>query len=418
MKKTSYPDPFGRKLSCLVTIGMLAATSFFGVQTVTAAEWRLEPELRAGYEFDDNAPVIESPSASDEIQGYILEGSATIGYATERTTFDITPTLRSRNYDEEIFDSDDQFLTLDFNRQGIKSNFGISGNYARESVRTAERAGADPDVDDPDEIFGDDTGRVFLAGRRDRVRIVPHWNYNFSEKSALAAKVIYTDVDYDDIFLGLLVPYSDVRFEASLYRGFSARTKGYIRASARSYEPEIVGVGSAVDVDGVAFNIGIERGLTETTRLRAEVGVEETEPAGGESDSNFVWDINFIKNLQTITLLAQYKRSITGSGAGRVSARDSLNLSMKKQFFPERLEGGLAVRAYTTEQLSSDPGTLDERDYVEFLAQLTYALSRTFSVQVAYRYTYIDRTTTIGTADSNNIMLWLTYQPTAMTTSR
>ncbi len=227
MKKTNYSDPFGRKLSCLVTIGMLAATSFFGVETVTAAEWRLEPELRVGYEFDDNAPLTVSPDATDEIDGYIIEGSATIGYATERTTFDITPTLRSRNYDEERFDEDDQFLTLDFNHQGIKSNFRIRGNYARESVRTAERADADPDVDDPDEIAGDDTGRVFAIGRRNRIWIVPQWSYNFSEKSAFAVRARYTDVDYDDIFFdGAFTPYSDLRFDASLIRGFSSRTRG------------------------------------------------------------------------------------------------------------------------------------------------------------------------------------------------
>lgn len=418
MKKINNSDPFGRKLSYLVTIGMLAATSFFGVQTVIAAEWRLEPELRVGYEYDDNATLIEFAGATTEIDGYILEGSATIGYATERTTFDITPRLRSRNYDEETFDSDDQFLTLNFNHQGLKSKFRIRGNYARESVRTAERADADPDVDDPDEIAGDDTERVFAIGRRNRIWIMPQWSYNFSEKSAFAVRARYTDVEYDDILPGTLTPYSDGRLEASLIRGFSARTRGYIRASARRYEPDIVGVGNAVDVDGFAFNIGFDRNLTETTRFRAEVGVEETKPTGGVSDSNPVWDINVVRKVQTVTLLAQYKRSMNAGGAGRVTERDSFNLSVRKQFFPERLEGGLAVRAYTTERLSSDPGVIDERDYAQFRAQLTYALTRTFSVQGDYRFTYIDRSATAGSDNSNAIILWLIYRPTAMTTSR
>ena len=415
MKKINYSDPFGRQLSYLVTVAIVAATSILGVQTVTAAEWRLEPELRVGYEYDDNAVLITIGGATAEIEGYILEASATIGYATERTTFDITPRFRSRNYDEEIFDSDDQFLTLDFNHRGLKSNFRIRGNYARESVRTAEREVADVDVDDPDEIAGDDTGRVFEIGRRERFWIMPQWSYNFSEKSAIAASVRYTDVDYDDLFfVGAFTPYSDVRFDASLIRGFSARTRGYIRASIRSYEPDNAGV----DVDGVAFNIGFDRNLTQTTRFRAEVGVEDTEPAGSESDSNVVWDINVVKRVETVTLMAQYKRSMNGAGAGRVTARDSFNLSVKKQFFPERLEGRLAIRAYTTERLSSDPGTIDERDYVQFRAQLTYALTRTFSVQGDYRYTYIDRSTTAGSDNSNAIILWLIYRPTAMTTSR
>ncbi len=415
MKKINYSDSFGRQLSYLVTIGIAVAMSFFGVETLTAAEWRLEPELRVGYEFDDNATLAVFPGASDEIDGYILDGSATLGYATERTTFDITPRLRSRNYDEEIFDADDQFLTLDFNHRGLKSNFRIRGNYAREAVRTAERADADPDVDDPDEFAGDDTGRVFDIGRRDRIWIVPQWRYNFSEKSALAVRARYTDVDYDDLFfVGVFTPYSDVRFDASLIRGFSARTRWHIRASTRSYEPDNAGV----DVDGVGFNIGFDRDLTESTRIRAEVGVEDTEPAGGESDSNVVWDINVVKNAETVTYMAQYKRSMNGAGSGRVTARDSFNLSVKKQFFPERLEGGLGVRAYTTERLSSDPGVIDVRDYVEFRAQLTYAMSRTFSVQAEYRYTYIDRSVTAGSDNSNAVILWLIYRPTAMTTSR
>ena len=415
MKKINYSDHFGRTLSCLVTVGIAVATSFFGVQTATAAEWRLEPELRVGYEYDDNAVLIDVAGATAEIEGYILEASATIGYATERTTFGITPTLRSRNYDEEIFDSDDQFLTFDFNHRGLKSNFRIRGNYARESVRTAEREVVDLEVDDPDEIAEDDTGRVFDIGRRERIWIMPQWSYNFSEKSAFVIRARYTDVDYDDLFfVGALTPYSDLRFDASLIRGFSARTRAYIRASTRSYEPDNAGV----DVDGLAVNIGVDRDLTETTRFRAEVGVEETEPSGGESDSNAVWDINVVKNVETVTLMAQYKRTMNGSGGGRVTARDSFNLSVKKQFFPERLEGGLGVRAYTQERLNSDPGIIDERDYVQFRAQLTYALSRTFSVQGDYRYTYIDRSVTAGSDNSNAIILWLIYRPTAMTTSR
>ena len=78
MKKLNYFDPFGRKLFYLVTIAIVVGTSFFGVQTVTAAEWRLEPELRIGYEYDDNAVLIDIGGTTAEIEGYILEGSATI----------------------------------------------------------------------------------------------------------------------------------------------------------------------------------------------------------------------------------------------------------------------------------------------------------------------------------------------------
>ena len=106
-----------RPLSCVMTIAMLAAMSLLAVGTAQAADWRFDPEIRVGYELDDNAPLVISPDSTDEIQGYIIEGSATIGSATQRTSLDITPTIRTRNYDEERFDSDDGFLSLNYNHE-------------------------------------------------------------------------------------------------------------------------------------------------------------------------------------------------------------------------------------------------------------------------------------------------------------
>ena len=322
MNKITYQ--IDRRSAYFVTIAILVATSSFEAQTVQAADWSLDPVIRVDYEFDDNAPLAVSLDSSDEIQGYIIEASATIGSATQRNTFDITPMIRSRNYDEERFDSDDGFLRLNYNHEGLKSNFRIRANYAQESVRTAERADADPDVNDPDEITGDDAGRGFAFGDRERLWILPQWSYKFSEKSSIAASVRYTDVDYDDIFPGTYTPYSDLRFEASLTRGFSTRTRGYIRASAGRIENEFELIGLTSELDGLGLSIGIERGLTETTRFRAEVGVAETELNGGESDTDPVWDINLVRDLETVTLLAQYKRSVNSDGNGRVTLRDSL----------------------------------------------------------------------------------------------
>ena len=206
MNKIKHSDPFISKLSRLVALGILTATSFLINQTAQAQDWRLDPEIRVGFEYDDNAPLIPSPDSEDEIQGYLVEGSVTIGAATERTTFDLTPKIRSRNYDEERFDSNDGFVTLNFNHDGLKSNFRIRADYSQESVRTAERADADPNIIDPDEIPGDEAGTVFSFGDRQRFWIMPQWSYDFSEKSSIAAAVRYTDVDYEDIFPGSYNP--------------------------------------------------------------------------------------------------------------------------------------------------------------------------------------------------------------------
>jgi len=63
-------------------------------------------------------------------------------------------------------------------------------------------------------------------------------------------------------------------------------------------------------------------------------------------------------------------------------------------------------------------GLSGERDYLQFGAQLAYALSRTLSVEADYRYTDTDRGLASGAAESNNLFVWLLYRPNAWSASR
>ena len=380
-----------------------------------AQQWRLEPELRVGGEYDDNAQLRVEEENIHEITGYILEGSAGLAYVTPRTTFEITPRLRSRVYDEEIdVDSDDQFLDLDWVHQTLKSEFLLRGDYSRESSRTAERADADIDEEDPDEIPIDETGITFFNQRRERIRLTPAWRYEFTERMSLRTGYTYTDTSYEQIAGIPLRDYTDNRVDLALARELSPRTEGYIKATARRYESD-----QGRDVDGVGLSIGIESDISETTRFQAEVGYEDSSseeqlPTGTEevSDANMTGNINLIRRLETITMLAQYRRDMSAGGSGRVSARDTLNLSLGKQF-TERVSGKLGVRAYQTEGLGEEEAvTFEERDYAQFYAGLTVALSQTMLLEADYRYERVDQTSLDATADSNNFILWLVYQPT------
>lgn len=410
MNKTRNSGLLGRKTPLLNVLTIVLCV-VWAAMTAQAQQLRIDPVVRVGYEYDDNAPLADAPDSNDEAQGYLLEGAVTIGSETERTTFALTPRIVSRNYDEERFDSNDGFLRLDFSHEGLKSNFRFRGDYRQESVRTAERADADPDVNDPDEILGDDTGRVFLFGDRERLWLLPQWTYNFSERSTINAAIRYSDVDYDEIIPGTFTPYSDARFDVSLSRDFSTRTRGYIRAGAGRFERDVAGGGLPDEVDSLGIDVGIERFLTETTRFRAEVGYVETDPQNGQSDSEVVWDVHMVRELETIRFLAQVKRSVNSGGDGRLTLRDSFNLGVKNQF-SERLEGGLGVRAYTTDQLSSDNAAFEERDYAQLRATLSYAITRTFLVEGDYRYTFVDRASSPDNAKSNSITIWFTWEPT------
>jgi hypothetical protein len=65
MNKAKYFDPFIAKLSRLVALGALGATIFLAEQTAQAQQWRFDPLIRVGYEFDDNAPLAVNPDSTD-----------------------------------------------------------------------------------------------------------------------------------------------------------------------------------------------------------------------------------------------------------------------------------------------------------------------------------------------------------------
>jgi hypothetical protein len=226
----------------------------------------------------------------------------------------------------------------------------------------------------------------------------------------LGLEARYTDVSYDESIAGFLVDYTDRRLGGSLGWNFTERTRGYVGVGVRKYENDL----GTNDVDGVGASVGIESELSQTTRLKAEIGYEDTERSiTGESDANFVANFNLVRRLETVTMLAQYRRDVAASGAGRVTARDSLNLTLRKRF-TQRVSAALGVRAYQTESVGDETLTFEERDYTEFRAQLAVALSRAFSVEGDYRHARIDRSNLEGSADGNSITLWLVYRPTAI----
>ena len=83
-------------------------------------------------------------------------------------------------------------------------------------------------------------------------------------------------------------------------------------SSVGRIENEFDLIGFTSEVDGLGLSIGIERGLTQTTRFRAEVGVAQTELNGGESDTDPVWDFNLVRALETVTLYAAVAEARAG----------------------------------------------------------------------------------------------------------
>ena len=372
---------------------------------VQGAEWIIDPQIRAAGSFDDNATLNFRTDNEESISGYILEGSARFAYASEITNFFVTPILRLREYGDPRFDEDEQFVRLQFDRETQRNEFRFRANYDREAIRTAERSDADLEVDDPDDIRDEGTGRVFLQGRRERVELIPRWTYRVSDASRLSMKLAYRDIQYENKFAGLLNDYSNGRANVSYQKAWSPRYSAIVTGTYRLFKPD-----GRDEVTGYGLSAGFIGEISENTRLRVLAGFETSENEIGQNVRKPVGNVSLVRRLQTITLLAQYRRSISGGGGGTVSSRDEINLNLTRRL-NERISAGLGVRAYATNALEGDVVEFDERDYVQLRAQLIWNLSRTWFVDANYRYTFLNQQLVGESANSNEVTIWLSYRP-------
>ena len=410
MKKNSWVS-----LPCspVLLILCMAISAIASPDSARAQEWRFEPVIRIGGEFDDNATLNIRTDQELELSGVLLELKANIYYSSPTTSFVAQPKVLSRNYNENSsvdlgetdYDSTDFFLRLTFSRRGQTSTIGFRSVFDQQEIRTAERAIADLEIEDPDEITDDDTGRILLSGRRSKWQLAPYWIYQLSDISSIGVAVDYFDVRYEDVFARFLSDYTDARLKLNYRRKFSNANTALLTVTARRTDS----LDTDFDVTGYGLMAGFEYALSEKTRVRAMIGFEDVQRSNVNADPEIVGYIGLTRNLETIRLFAQYRRSIIASGAG-IAVRDSLNFNFRRRL-SEKISAGLGIRAYQSRG-AVGLTAIDDRDYIQLQSSFFWYFSTSTVIEVDYRYTVNNRSSTVGErANSNQINLWFTYQP-------
>ena len=375
------------------------------------AGWQVDPVLRAAWDYDDNPTLSSRTDEEKEISGYIAEASADFVYTADRGFFSARPIVRTRDYgDDDGNDSDDQFLRLRGRYEGARHFLGLFGEYSLEGVRTAELADADLDTDiDPDDIADDQSGLNFIGSERERYRISPRWSYKLSALSAVSASWNYLTVSYDETpGSNELFDFTDNRIRLGYRRSLSARNSMSATLTARDFDTDRFGG----DKQTYGLDVGFLHSLSETTRFRANVGIEAFEEDrdvvdAENPDPQIVYDISLMHRLETIRLLAQYRQRVNATGRGDLTKRDEVNLRLTRDL-NDRFSAGIGVRAYNDSTIS---GTDNEQTYVQLRGQVVWRLSKSLFIQADYRNTVLDRARLGEAADSNRITVWFTYQP-------
>ncbi len=393
--------------SAVLLLACMALISAALPNTALAQNWRFEPIVKFGVEYDDNATLHIRTDEEVVLEGLLLDIRADINYVSPTTSFFLQPRALLRNYpNEPDFDTDDYFLRSLFRHRGESSTIGFRVTYDQQAIRTAERDISDLEIDDPTELTDDDTGLVLLSGTRNKLRISPYWNYRLSNVSSIGANIEYFDVEYADVFAGLLSDYTDARLNLNYRRDFSNVLTGLLTVTARKFDT----TAELSDITGAGLQVGFERELSEKMQLTVMIGMEDTDHESVETDPEVVGNVTLIRNLKTIRLLARYRRSIAATGAGRLSVRDSINLNFRRRL-SEKISAGLGVRAYQSRGIGGLP-SIGDRNYIQLQSSFLWYLTQSMVIEADYRYTILDRTELDGgRSNSNQINLWFVYQP-------
>jgi hypothetical protein len=220
------------------------------------------------------------------------------------------------------------------------------------------------------------------------------------------ANVQYVDAQYEDIPSNVLSDFSDVRLNLEYRRALSNITSWGILATGRRYDS----TGLPAEVDTTGLLLTMRHALSEKSTVAASVGLEKVDEADVDFDPEVVGHIRLTRNLEIIRMFAEYRRRIYGNGAGVISVRDSVNFNFQRRL-NEKISAGLGVRAYQTDRIGGGISS-EQRRYVQLQSSLYWYLSKSFVIEADYRYTVINRGEEFGgIANSNQLTIWLAYQP-------
>ena len=386
-----------------VSVGRTGLALLILCSATASANWRAVPEAGAGVEYDDNTTLSVNTGQDTSVNGYVVDAGVDFINESPVSTFTFSPRGLFSRYDESTFDSNDYFADLNYSYTGQRSTFNIWSTYGNETVRRAEQAGVDFNVQDPTQIPDDNSGRTFGTAKRQRVQFRPQWTYQAGQKSQIQLTLDYRNVTFDQNATTIYSDYDQTTGSAEYSYKFSPRSAfrfgGYYRQNHFTlFDRDLNGHGAAV---------GIDHSISENTSLQINAGVDSTEDGLGENQNSPIGDISLIHTMETSRLLASYRRTVAGSSNGILQVRDSINLYYTRQV-TQRFSIGGGVSAYHAGAVGNAATDLD-RDYYQIRALFTWNFTRTLSMDLDYRYTNIDRASETGTASSNLANLWFRY---------
>jgi hypothetical protein len=194
----------------------------------------------------------------------------------------------------------DPSLFLDWKRETLHGEFGLSTRYQEASTSTSE-------------LY--ETGLIVRDGTRKTQSLSGNWRSAFSERSSLAANADRTSVAYDG---GTLTNYTNTNLGLTYNYAWNERCEPFLRLETSHYSPD--GAVSSPSSSGTLTG-GVQFKISEILELTAQAGRRKV--SGADSGT---WQGNFALRHtgRSQTAIFEISRTNSASGAGGFVESDSV----------------------------------------------------------------------------------------------
>jgi hypothetical protein len=381
-----------------------------------ADQWSAIPAVQFRTEYDDNRSLTTDSPVS--VWAATVSPWLDLSRATPTSSTDVGARLVFNRYsDENVRDTDVQFVTLDQRIKTRLNRFGLDGSYKRDTVFSTISEAAETDetggLDEaPDAV---DLNLVSVEVRRNRLALQPTWTRLLTERTSLNLQYEFRNVDYENRGT-FLVDYRDQSAAVSLAYELTERDRLELGIDGDLYDAPDSNRES--DNYGVQVNLGhaFSRTLRGMFALGARATSFEIDGERGKS-RGLLFDASLIKQESTaMSYRLSAQRSVLPSGVGALVQSDIIRATVTRRLSP-RLSVSLRASALKSESLSVDRGPVN-RFYYNIEPGFRWRVTRLWTIDGSYRHRAQKYEETDETAVGNAVFLSVNYAWPAIATSR
>jgi hypothetical protein len=350
----------------LTGLTLCAAGAVLCAQRASAAEWQVAPSLNVGTSYADNPRLFTHDETSSS--GAIGELNAGLRRLTDRSELFLRPRLVSSRYsDDESLDSDDQYLTAGYNRQGERSEWNTELGLTRDTTLTSELG---------------TTGLVQSNRRHQAVSFTVAPKVMFTERVSGGLQMSLIDNRYIDAESTGLVDYT---YKALALYCTIALTDAGSSLTVTAQGGELASPGylqAATETRDASLRLGwsFQPWALWTASLSGGPSMVETDR---NDDRGFVMDSELKRSGERWSLAASAGRSQSPTGRGLLSRRDEVRLNFTRDL-TERLSGSIAARWVRSEDMLPQQGRPATYyvDYTRLDLGASWRMSRSWSLSL------------------------------------